>query len=151
MVRKMDNRSRGSPVLRLERISMRSGRLQVLTDIDPSREQAAIVGLIAPNGAGKSTLSNGITSLYKPDEGDFFCGVGSFRFGLQAADCRAMVEGGAYPRLSACTECLETQVITDSPAMRRGKLGYLLKEEGQFNASLNPRRFIRGIDGCTQT
>jgi ABC-type sugar transport system ATPase subunit len=93
MVRKMDNRSRGSPVLRLERISMRSGRLQVLTDIDPSREQAAIVGLIAPNGAGKSTLSNGITSLYKPDEGDFFCGVGSFRFGLQAADCRAMVEG----------------------------------------------------------
>jgi ABC-type branched-subunit amino acid transport system ATPase component len=72
MVRKMDNSSQGSSVLRLERISKSFGGLQVLTDIDLSLEQHKIVGLIGPNGAGKSTLFNVITSLYKPDGSDVF-------------------------------------------------------------------------------
>jgi ABC-type branched-subunit amino acid transport system ATPase component len=114
MARKMDNRSQGSSVLRLERISKSFGGLQVLTDIDLSLEQDEIVGLIGPNGAGKSTLFNVIASLYKTGWWRcFYAGSEDYRFGLQAADRHAMVEWGAYARLSACTECLETQAGTD--------------------------------------
>ncbi|OGP52629.1 MAG: ABC transporter ATP-binding protein [Deltaproteobacteria bacterium RBG_13_52_11] len=59
-------------ILRLDKISMSFGGLQVLNNVDLRLEQSELLGLIGPNGAGKSTLFNIITSIYKPNRGDVY-------------------------------------------------------------------------------
>jgi ABC-type nitrate/sulfonate/bicarbonate transport system ATPase subunit len=55
--------------------------LQVLTDVDLTVAQQAIVGLIGASGSGKSTLLNIISGILKPDRGQVcICGAASEAF-----------------------------------------------------------------------
>ena len=59
-------------ILRLDKISISFGGLQVLNHVDLRLDRGELLGLIGPNGAGKSTLFNVITSIYKPDGGEIY-------------------------------------------------------------------------------
>ncbi len=59
----------GSPVLRVEHLTMRFGGLVAINDLSFAVKRGAITAMIGPNGAGKTTVFNCITGFYKPTEG----------------------------------------------------------------------------------
>ena len=60
------------PLLRLEEIQKRFGRLEVLRGIDLEVKRGEVVCVIGPSGSGKSTLLRCINLLEPPEEGEIF-------------------------------------------------------------------------------
>ncbi len=58
-----------SPLLQLDRVTIRFGGLTAVSGLDFAVDQDELVGLIGPNGAGKTTVFNLITGVYQPTEG----------------------------------------------------------------------------------
>jgi branched-chain amino acid transport system ATP-binding protein len=58
-----------SPVLTVERLTMRFGGLVAIGDLSFNVGRGDITALIGPNGAGKTTVFNCVTGFYKPTEG----------------------------------------------------------------------------------
>ena len=56
-------------MIRIENISKRFRRLQVLDSITASFEKGQVVSLIGPNGSGKTTLIKCILGMVRPDSG----------------------------------------------------------------------------------
>lgn len=56
-------------MIRIEQISKRFRRLQVLDDISAVFEKGQVVSLIGPNGSGKTTLIKCILGMVRPDKG----------------------------------------------------------------------------------
>ena len=56
-------------MLKLEHISVRFGKKEVLKDIDLTIEKGEVVAIIGPSGAGKSTLIKVMNGLVAPYEG----------------------------------------------------------------------------------
>ena len=56
-------------MLDVDRVAVRFGGVQALTDVSFSVVEGEIFGLIGPNGAGKTTLFNCISGLVRPTEG----------------------------------------------------------------------------------
>ena len=82
---------RGSFAIRLEGISKSFANagepLEVLTNIDLTIAEQAIVGLLGASGSGKSTLLNIISGIIKPDRGLVcICGAASD----ESNDCSRM-------------------------------------------------------------
>ena len=61
-------------MLSIEKVGMRFGGLEVLSDISFEVGPGEIVGVIGPNGAGKTTLFNLITGIYSPAAGQISFG-----------------------------------------------------------------------------
>jgi branched-chain amino acid transport system ATP-binding protein len=59
----------GTPLLRVEHLTMRFGGLTAVNDLSFEAHKGEITALIGPNGAGKTTVFNCITGFYKPTEG----------------------------------------------------------------------------------
>ena len=59
----------GSPILELDKISLRFGGVQALTNISFNVLEHEIRAIIGPNGAGKSSMLNVINGIYTPQEG----------------------------------------------------------------------------------
>jgi branched-chain amino acid transport system ATP-binding protein len=60
---------KGSPLLVVDRISVRFSSIVALDDVSFEVEAGQICGLIGPNGAGKTTLFNCLSRLYMPHRG----------------------------------------------------------------------------------
>ena len=58
-----------TPILSVERLSMRFGGLVAVDDLSFAAKCGEITALIGPNGAGKTTVFNCITGFYKPSAG----------------------------------------------------------------------------------
>ncbi len=58
-----------SPLLNLEKVTIRFGGLTAVSELDLSVGGNELVGLIGPNGAGKTTAFNLITGVYQPTVG----------------------------------------------------------------------------------
>jgi branched-chain amino acid transport system ATP-binding protein len=58
-----------SPILSVERLSMRFGGLVAVDELSFAANRGEITALIGPNGAGKTTVFNCITGFYKPSAG----------------------------------------------------------------------------------
>jgi branched-chain amino acid transport system ATP-binding protein len=58
-----------SPLLQLEKVSIRFGGLTAVSELDLQIGAHELVGLIGPNGAGKTTVFNLITGVYQPTAG----------------------------------------------------------------------------------
>ncbi len=61
--------SQTSPLLELDRVSIRFGGLLAVADLSIRIGENDLVGLIGPNGAGKTTVFNLITGVYAPTSG----------------------------------------------------------------------------------
>ena len=58
-----------SPLLQLDRVTIRFGGLTAVSEVDLKVGVHELVGLIGPNGAGKTTAFNLITGVYQPTDG----------------------------------------------------------------------------------
>ncbi|MET1025600.1 MAG: ABC transporter ATP-binding protein [Dongiaceae bacterium] len=65
----IDPSAPSTPLLTVERLTMRFGGLVAIDDVSFAAEHRQITGVIGPNGAGKTTLFNCITGFYKPTVG----------------------------------------------------------------------------------
>ncbi|MFM9197522.1 MAG: ATP-binding cassette domain-containing protein, partial [Planctomycetia bacterium] len=59
----------GSPLLDLDRVTVRFGGLVAVSELDLSVPPGSIVSVIGPNGAGKTTAFNTISGIYSPTSG----------------------------------------------------------------------------------
>jgi branched-chain amino acid transport system ATP-binding protein len=59
-----------SPLLQLEKTTIRFGGLTAVSELDLQIGRNELVGLIGPNGAGKTTAFNLITGVYQPTSGE---------------------------------------------------------------------------------
>ncbi len=66
------NDSSQPPLLRMEKINKRFGRVTALTDVNLTLNAGEVLGLLGDNGAGKSTLIKILVGLLKPDSGKIF-------------------------------------------------------------------------------
>ena len=57
-----------TPVVQLDRVTVRYGRQQALRDVSATFPSGA-VGLLGPNGAGKSTMLRALLGFVVPDQG----------------------------------------------------------------------------------
>jgi branched-chain amino acid transport system ATP-binding protein len=58
-----------SPLLAVDRVTVRFGGLVAVSELDLDVPQGSIVSLIGPNGAGKTTAFNCISGIYTPSSG----------------------------------------------------------------------------------
>lgn len=58
-----------TPILELDRVTIRFGGLTAVSEVSLALPNDALFGLIGPNGAGKTTAFNLITGVYQPTEG----------------------------------------------------------------------------------
>lgn len=56
-------------ILKIENLSMKYGKTQVLTDISFDVQEGDYIGVVGPNGSGKTTLMKGILGLLQPSSG----------------------------------------------------------------------------------
>lgn len=61
-------------MIRIEHISKKFRKLQVLDDISAVFEKGKVISLIGPNGSGKTTLIKSILGLVHPDKGKIWVG-----------------------------------------------------------------------------
>jgi Cu-processing system ATP-binding protein len=61
-------------VIRIEKLSKRFGRLQVLDGLDLEIADSRVTAILGPNGAGKTTLIKSILGLVRPDSGAIHVG-----------------------------------------------------------------------------
>jgi Cu-processing system ATP-binding protein len=59
-------------VIRVEELSKRFGRLEVLRGVDLELEAGKVTAVLGPNGAGKTTLIKSVLGLVRPDGGRIF-------------------------------------------------------------------------------
>jgi branched-chain amino acid transport system ATP-binding protein len=58
-----------TPILAIDRLTMRFGGLTAIDAVSFDVRPSAITALIGPNGAGKTTLFNCVTGFYRPTQG----------------------------------------------------------------------------------
>jgi len=59
----------GTPLLDVDRITVRFGGLVAVSELDLDVPEGSIVSLIGPNGAGKTTAFNCVSGIYAPSSG----------------------------------------------------------------------------------
>jgi Cu-processing system ATP-binding protein len=59
-------------MIRVQQISKKFRKLQVLNDINAEFHQGQVVALIGPNGSGKTTLIKSILGMVRPDSGQVY-------------------------------------------------------------------------------
>jgi branched-chain amino acid transport system ATP-binding protein len=79
----------GKPLLEVDRISVRFGAVQALSQVSLDVRRGEILAIIGPNGAGKTTLLNVISGFYHPYEGRILF-EGRDRTRLSAPDVAAL-------------------------------------------------------------
>jgi len=62
----------GGPMLKLENIHKRFGRLEVLRGVDLEVKRGEVVCVLGPSGSGKSTLLRCVNLLEPPEQGEIF-------------------------------------------------------------------------------
>ena len=58
--------------MKVENIHKNYGKKSVLRGVDFTAEAGTVVGIIGPNGSGKTTLFKILTTLIRPDDGEFW-------------------------------------------------------------------------------
>lgn len=76
------------PILRVEHLTRRFGRLTALDDVSFSVHAGEVLGLIGPNGSGKTTLFECLGGVLPADAGRVVSGAGEM---LTAGDRKAML------------------------------------------------------------
>lgn len=59
----------GTPLLHVDRVTVRFGGLVAVSELDLDVPEGSIVSLIGPNGAGKTTAFNCVSGIYAPSSG----------------------------------------------------------------------------------
>ena len=118
--------------LRLERINVRFGGLQALSDIKFTVDAGEIVGLIGPNGAGKTTIFNVITGVYKPTAGDVRLNDTSLR-GKRPYQILTLGIARTFQNIRLFTNmtAVENAMVSLHCRSRKGVVGAILRSPSQ--------------------
>lgn len=68
----VDNKKSLTPIVSMEKIVKKFGRVTALTGVDFTVNQNEIIALLGDNGAGKSTLIKILTGVYPPTSGKIY-------------------------------------------------------------------------------
>ena len=115
-----------SPLLSVERLTMRFSGLSAIDDLSLDVPRGQITGVIGPNGAGKTTFFNCLTGFYKPTLGSIRLNHpqrGTLRLEAlsshQVANAAQVVRTFQNIRLFAKMTVLENLVVAQHNALQR--------------------------------
>lgn len=98
----------GTPVmeavpLRVEKLALSFGGVNVLQDIELEFQPGEVTGLIGPNGAGKTSFFNCLTGLYTPQQGSIRLGERHLE-GIAPAGRAALGFSRSFQHVALCPE-----------------------------------------------
>ena len=122
----------GTPLLSVERLTMRFGGLVAIDDVSFQAADKRITAIIGPNGAGKTTVFNCLTGFYQPTMGrltlhhpkgdDFLLErIEGYRIAKDAGVARTFQNIRLFPRMTV----LENLVLAQHNVLMRAS-GYTL-------------------------
>ena len=120
--------SDGTPLLEVERLTMRFGGLVAIDDLSFTAYQRQITAIIGPNGAGKTTVFNCLTGFYKPTVGQLTFHADGHQLLLEQMDGFRIARAGVARtfqniRLFGQMSVLENLVVAQHNALMRAS-GY---------------------------
>ena len=115
-------------LLQAERVSMRFGGVQALTDVSFTLDQGETLGLIGPNGAGKTTLFNCITGVVPGYSGSIYYEGRDLR-NLKPHQRARLKIARTFQNLELFDElsALDNLIVPFEASSRRGVFGDLLR------------------------
>jgi branched-chain amino acid transport system ATP-binding protein len=118
----------GTPLLEVERLTMRFGGLVAIDDLSFTAYQRQITAIIGPNGAGKTTVFNCLTGFYKPTVGQLTFHADGQQLLLEQMDGFRIARAGVARtfqniRLFGQMSVLENLVVAQHNALMRAS-GY---------------------------
>jgi len=85
-------------MIRIDHISKKFRKLQVLNNVSASFAKGQVVSLIGPNGSGKTTLIKAVLGTVKPDSGEIYFNDAAINKGFEyRKDIGYMPQIGRYP------------------------------------------------------
>jgi branched-chain amino acid transport system ATP-binding protein len=103
--------ARDAVPLRIDRLALSFGGIQVLHDIALDLQPGRITGLIGPNGAGKTSFFNCLTGLYSPQQGSIRLGEQALE-GVPPAGRAALGFSRSFQHVALCPELSVVENVT---------------------------------------
>ena len=128
--------------LQVEGLSLAFAGVQAVADVGFTARSGRITSLIGPNGAGKTSVINALSGFYSPDDGVVTLG-GQPVLGLPSHAIARLGIARTYQtsQLFTSLSVLENLLI----ALRRGRLGALLRMRGDIRDEGEPLRLAQGL------
>jgi Cu-processing system ATP-binding protein len=134
-------------MIRIEQISKRFKKLQVLDDVTAEFTKGQVVSLIGPNGSGKTTLIKTILDMVRPDSGQIF-----FNGNIISSDYHYRKDIGYMPQIGRYPDNMKVgQMFKMLKDIRGVKDEYLDQELiAKFNLSDIYEKSMRTLSGGTR-
>jgi branched-chain amino acid transport system ATP-binding protein len=140
-------------MLKVENISKRYGKTEVLKDVSFCLKTPSTLGIIGTNGAGKSTLLNILTTLTKADSGTAqFNGINLLKLPTHTLLKNSIARTFQTPRLFNSLTVLENFLVsgttptTDSPNTKASDLDYANRRYTELTRALNSHPTLLFLD-----
>lgn len=125
-------------MIKIQNISKRFGRLDVLQDVSLDLKGGECIALIGPNGSGKTTLIKTVLGMVTPDSGDIlFKDISIAKEWMYRSQIGYMPQIGRYPENMTIGQVLE--MMKDIRGLADSELDHELFEAFELGSMLDKR------------